>query len=313
MDVRGVLTTEQMKRRRKVGTVVALLVLAGMLALVAYNGTWADGREILLGWAAMLAAWGLWALESARLRRLVRRRAADLERHARALGLTPSASDSRVSVGIGAHGRVRLWVEDPPMLRWKSGTVGSILGLWIWWVSFAPGMLGIGVWFSAPPVLIAAMLLSAWMNRRPTFMVECVSETGQSRRARTHHLTDIEATLSAMPTVLSEHQLGLVDPGLSVPDLLALVRESDENVLMELLTALGERGTADSVGPLERALRQRGRMSPRLAGIAEGAVAQIRRRHALADEGAIELADDHAGRFAIAPESGALGGVDEDE
>ena len=250
MDVRGVLTTEQMKRRRKVGTVVAFLVLAGMLALVAYKGTWADGREIVLGWAAMLAAWGLWALESARLRRLVRRRAADLERHARALGLTPSASDSRVSEGIGAHGQVRLWVEDPPMLRWKSGTVGSILGLWIWWVSIGPGMLGIAVWFSAPPVLIAAMLLSAWMNRRPTFMVECVSEHGQSRRAQAHHLTDIEATLSAIATVLPEHQLGLADPRLSVPDLLALVRESEENVLMELLTALGERGTADSVGPL---------------------------------------------------------------
>jgi hypothetical protein len=185
MDVRGVLATKQMKRGLRIAAT------AGVAFVVLHVVYTVGGKEALATVIAASAAIRLWSLETARLRRLVARRAQDLEQHARALGLTPSVSDPGVHEGVGEHGRVSVRVEDPAMLH-------DDLTMVILWVLVMVATTRFGV-FPLAGVLLGAVLLSVWTSRRPTINVEFVTDTGLLHRMEVHRSSDVKAALAPMP------------------------------------------------------------------------------------------------------------------
>jgi hypothetical protein len=282
---------------------VASLALVPVLIAAGF-GNWAQVGELLSVGALSAAVGGAYELARGRLRHLVARRAQDLEDHVRSLGFSPSASDARMNVRTDEHGRRRVWVEDPKMLRRDSyGFTLSVMVIpFLVVVLMDFGMVVLAVAVST------AMLLVAWTNRRATIKIEWVRKFGFVHQVTVHTLADVEAALATVVTVPATPERTAFPPDLDVRDLLARVKSSDDEDLIELLGALGERGSADVFAPLVRELRERFPMSPRVSGVADRAVARIRARHSIADVGALELGgtDDPTGRVALAQEAGAL-------
>jgi hypothetical protein len=168
----------------RVAAIAGLVLLCTLLAID--TGHW---RDLLVTAAWGSCASGVWYLEVARLRRVADRRARALEQRARALGLTPTASDARVHEGDGEQGHVRVWIEQPPMLH----DTGSVITVTSWaWFAFGMGLPGC---LAAMGVLAGAVLLSVWTSRRPQINVEWVTETGSLHQVEVHRSADVDAAL----------------------------------------------------------------------------------------------------------------------
>jgi hypothetical protein len=300
MDVRDVLARKQRK--------VDLVGLAGVTFCVVvltlgFDGGW-TGSHFLIGG---LAGMGYFILEAELLRRAVARRARELEQHASAFGLTPSAADSRVHEGTREGDQVRVWIPDDP--RKLRQTVHGIAftavvsGLWFW----------AGAWLGAAGLTVALVLAALWTTwtTRLTIEIEGVQHTGLRHRTRVHNFADVEAALAALRTLPPLPERFPLPPGADIQQLLSRVRSMEnDDAALDALIKLGETGVPTTLEPLMHALRQRerGPIPPRMAAVAERAVERIRERHGLAERGALGLseADDGAGRMAVVKESGAL-------
>jgi hypothetical protein len=292
MDLRSVVGAKESRERR--------WALVGVALMVVFLATGASGAP------ALLVAVAFGAVERMLLRRLVRTWIPKLDQLGRSLGFRPSAADDRVYEGLREHEVVRVWLEDPPALR-QQGT--TLLAYVVWFAASVQfGRAGFGT------AVALAVLGSAWTNLRPTLEVESASESGTRRRARVHRFGAIESAIASLPTRPPSTERVALTSEVDVPGLLSRIRRSDESALLGILAALGDRGSADTVAPLLRALQQRRYpLSPRVAGLAEKALRQIRERHGLAEEGALGLSstEDGTGRIGLASESGALSVSDE--
>jgi hypothetical protein len=193
MSVRDMLATNVIARRRRIVAAIAGTVL--LAAAAVFTGDW-KGLVVIV---AIWVAGGLWSLETRRLRRVLDRRVQDLEQHARELGLTPSATDSGVHEGVGEHGRVRVWVEEPPMLRDDTSVVDlawrMMFAFCVGFATLKAGVIGLS------GVFLGAVLLSVWTSRRTTINVEFVTETGLLHRTEVHRSAEIRSALAPLPAV----------------------------------------------------------------------------------------------------------------
>jgi hypothetical protein len=279
-----------------------ITVLAGAVGLAFH----ADGSWQAIG--GIYAAISFPYLERLLLRRVAKRRARRFETHGRELGLEPSVADDREYEGIvDADGRpchVRVWVEDPPAVQANLFRTVLLAGVRAPWLVVGTAFGGTGLIVA----LAVAAAHSAWTNRT-AFGIESMTEPGIRHTTRVHRISDVRAAMGFIPINPSGPGRAAFADRLEGPELLKRLNwRASEEVLLEVLAALGERGSPDALAPLLRVERSDVLRSPRVIALAERAAQRIRERHGLSDSGglAVSNVEELSGSLGVSPDTGTL-------